>query len=173
MRQATYPCGEVRFHEMSLPTRPTFEGSLRVCNATRTETVLGQRLESTGRRTNATKGAPAESKLVLYSDRTTEIGIWEVTPGSFPARKDGVCELMQFVAGAGTITDASGVTQIGPGAVMFTPDGWVGTWDVYETVRKTYVVHQTKSALRRALRVFARKVVERLRRRPNGVDAQT
>ncbi len=122
--------------------------------------VLETPLSSSGPRTNATAGAPVEAKHVIFSDRTTEIGIWEVTPGTFPARKVGVCELMHFVAGAGTIADERGLTEIGPGVVMFTPDGWSGTWEVRETVRKVYVLHRTQS---RPVQL-ARLLAERLRR---------
>jgi uncharacterized cupin superfamily protein len=126
--------------------------------------ALQARLASMGPRLNATAGEPVESKLVLYSDRTTEIGIWEVTPGVFPAHKDDVCELMQFVAGRGTITDSTGVTEIGPGVVMFTPDGWTGTWDVQETVRKTYALHRTTSRYRHIARVGSRRLRGKLGR---------
>lgn len=121
-------------------------------------------LKSMGVRLNATRGKPVESKLVLYSDRTTEIGIWEVTPGSFPARKDDVCELMQFVAGYGTITDSTGTTEIRPGVVMFTPDGWTGTWEVHETVRKTYALHRTRPGLYHLVRMAFRQFSVKLGR---------
>jgi uncharacterized protein len=127
--------------------------------------VLGVALKSQGPRQNATSGEPVESKLVLYADRYTEIGIWEVTPGSFPASKDGVCELMQFVSGSATIVDANGETTVEPGTVMFTPDGWSGTWTVRETVRKTYALHHTRSTARRGVSAVARRVRERLGRR--------
>jgi uncharacterized cupin superfamily protein len=129
-----------------------------------TDFVLQAALESQGRRPNATSGDPVESKLVLYADRFTEIGIWEVTPGSFPAAKDGVCELMQFVAGSATIVDANGETTVEPGVTMFTPDGWTGIWTVHETVRKTYALHHTKSLGRRAMSLMARRAQERLGR---------
>lgn len=120
--------------------------------------VLRAALVSQGPRQNATSGEPVESKLVLYADRFTEIGIWEVTPGTFPASKDGVCELMQFVSGSATIVDANGETTIEPGTVMFTPDGWTGTWTVRETVRKTYALHHTRSTARRGWSAIARRV---------------
>ncbi len=126
--------------------------------------VLQVALENQWPRPNATSGEPIESKLVLYADQFTEIGIWEVTPGSFPASKDGVCELMQFVAGSATIVDANGETIVGPGVVMFLPDGWTGTWTVYETVRKTYALHHTRSRARRGVSAIARRVHERLGR---------
>ena len=126
--------------------------------------VLQAALENPRRRPNATSGEPVESTLILYADRFTEIGIWEVTPGSFPAAKDGVCELMQFVAGSATIVDANGETIIEPGTVMFTPDGWTGTWTVHETVRKTYALHHTKSLGRRVMSLIATRAHERLGR---------
>jgi hypothetical protein len=135
--------------------------------------VLQAALENQGRRPNATSGDPVESKLVLYADRFTEIGIWEVTPGTFPAAKDGVCELMQFVAGSATIVDANGKTTVEPGVVMFTPDGWTGTWTVHETVRKTYALHHTKSLGRRAISLIARRGHERLGRQRTEAQPST
>ena len=128
------------------------------------EFALAASLPSMGPRLNAAGGAPVESKLVLYSDRTTEIGIWEVTPGQFPAHKDDVGELMQFISGRGTITDATGTTEIGPGVVMYTPDGWTGVWDVQETVRKTYAIHRTKPRLHHGARVISRRLRAKLGR---------
>jgi uncharacterized protein len=114
-------------------------------------------LTSQGARANATSGRPVESKHVLYEDLSTEVGVWEVTPGAFPARKDGVWEMMQFVSGRGRIIHASGVTEIEPGVVLFTPDGWTGTWEVEETVRKVYVLHQTRVRLRGIGRTLYRR----------------
>ncbi len=130
----------------------------------REDFALEADLASVGPRLNATSGEPVESKLVLYSDRTTEIGIWEVTPGTFPARKDEVCELMQFIAGRGTITDATGTTEIRPGVTMFTPDGWSGIWDVQETVRKTYALHRTTSLSHHAIQAASRRIRAKLAR---------
>jgi uncharacterized cupin superfamily protein len=92
----------------------------------------------------ATSGEPYERWRVLHDDGRVELGIWEVTPGSFRSEKAGVYESMHFVAGAGTITGADGtVTELRPGVVMLCPDGWSGEWDVRETVRKTYTVVKT------------------------------
>jgi uncharacterized protein len=126
--------------------------------------VLQAALKDPSPRANPISGEPVESKLVLYSDRFTEIGIWEVTPGAFPASKDGVCELMQFVAGSATIVDANGETTVEPGVVMFLPDGWTGTWTVRETVRKTYALHHTRSIARRGVAVVTRRARGRLGR---------
>jgi len=93
----------------------------------------------------AIAGSPYESWHVLHDDGRVEIGVWEVTPGSFRGEKNGVIESMHFVAGSGTITGADGtVTEIRPGLVMLCPDGWSGVWDVQETVRKTYTIVTTR-----------------------------
>ena len=106
--------------------------------------VLAAVLNEVGLKPNALAGSPVESELVMYVDDNTEMGIWEVTPGTFRGSKEGVCELMHFAQGAGTITDESGaVTHISPGLSIFVPDGWRGTWNVTSTVRKTYVISRT------------------------------
>ena len=129
------------------------------------DTALTTPLATIGRRANATSGEPVESKHVLYEDWLTEIGIWEVSPGTFPAAKVGVCELMQFIEGRGRIVDGSGVTEIGPGVVLFTPDGWAGTWEVEETVRKTYALHRTDFGPRSLVRALARRLRRSVRPR--------
>ena len=97
----------------------------------------------------ATAGEPYESWQVISDDGQVEIGIWQVTPGSFRGEKIGVYESMHFVAGAGTITDADGVvTELRPGVVMFCSDGWSGVWNVTETIRKTYTIVRTSDAAR-------------------------
>ena len=94
----------------------------------------------------AVAGRPYESWHVISDDGRVELGVWEVTPGTFQGVCDGYYEQMHFVAGRGTITDADGVvTSIGPGVVMLCPDGWSGTWAVEETVRKTYAIVKTES----------------------------
>jgi uncharacterized cupin superfamily protein len=92
----------------------------------------------------AVAGEPYESWQVISDDGRVELGVWEVTPGSFRGSCDGIYEQMHFVAGRGTITAADGVvTEIRPGVVMLCPDGWSGLWEVSETVRKTYAVVKT------------------------------
>jgi uncharacterized protein len=108
------------------------------------ENVLTAELASGQPVPTAVFGEPYESWHVIHDDGKVELGIWQVTPGSFHGSKDGVYEQMHFVAGRGTITDADGVvTKIQPGVVMFCPDGWSGRWDVTETIRKTYAIVRT------------------------------
>lgn len=98
-------------------------------------------LSSGGPRVPALAGEPVESFRVLHRDQNGRSGIWECTPGRFESVRAGDTELMHFVAGAGTITTADGtVHEIRPGAVIIAPDGWRGTWDIRETVRKVYTI---------------------------------
>jgi uncharacterized cupin superfamily protein len=106
--------------------------------------VLSVELESGRAVPTALEGEPYERWRVVSDDGRVELGVWDVTPGSFRGSCSGYYELMHFVAGSGTITDAAGtVTEIRPGVVMLCPDGWSGTWHVDETVRKTYAVVKT------------------------------
>jgi uncharacterized protein len=94
-----------------------------------------------GPRTPALSGNPIESVHVLHGDAGGRSGVWECTPGRFHSAREGDTELMYFLAGAGTITTADGtVHEIRPGVVLVAPDGWRGTWDIRETVRKVYTI---------------------------------
>lgn len=107
--------------------------------------ALALELIEVGPRADPTRGTPVESAAVLHDDGRVETGVWEVGEGTFPARKDGVCETFHVVAGAGTITGADGdVVVLRPGVTVHQPDGWHGTWDVTEPVRKVYVVIATR-----------------------------
>jgi len=103
--------------------------------------ALTAELTVLGPKGGATSGDPVESILELSDDGTTSTGIWSCTPGSWSSSKDGVGELMHFLAGHGWITDADGTRhEIRPGMVRWFPDGWHGRWEVDETIRKVYVV---------------------------------
>lgn len=91
-------------------------------------------------------GTPSASELVLHEDPNIEIGVWEITPGSFHSSKHGVSEFMHFLSGAGTITRASGeVIEIKPDTFVSLPDGSEVVWDVSETSRKIYIITQTQA----------------------------
>jgi uncharacterized protein len=92
-------------------------------------------------------GTPLAFGLELSDDGHVQTGIWECTPGSFPSRRDGICELMHFVTGDATIIDDDGTRhEIRPGVVRFFPDGWSGRWEIRATVRKTYAIVRTSPA---------------------------
>jgi uncharacterized cupin superfamily protein len=84
-----------------------------------------------------------ESTLPLWtaSDGNLELGVWECSPGTFTARRDGYDEVAQIVFGTATVTsDAGDTCELAPGSVFVTPAGWTGTWTIHETLRKTYII---------------------------------
>lgn len=102
-------------------------------------------LEVIGPKPGAFAGDPVEAALVVHEDERLEIGVWSCTPGSFPSAKEGISEVMQFIAGEATIVGEDGALhEVGPGALLVTPDGWRGTWHVRQTVRKAYVIWKTR-----------------------------
>jgi uncharacterized cupin superfamily protein len=103
--------------------------------------ALGAQLGVMGPRANATAGDPVESMLLLHDDGEVQVGIWECTPGSFPSQRDGISEVMSFVSGDATVTDADGTAhEVRAGVVMHVPDGWRGAWEIRTTVRKTFTI---------------------------------
>lgn len=81
----------------------------------------------------------------VSDDGLLETGVWECSPGTFTATRDGYDEVATILAGSATVVDSLGVTiEIGPGSVIVTPAGWTGTWTVHETLRKTYVLRTLK-----------------------------
>ncbi|WP_053386146.1 cupin domain-containing protein [Leucobacter japonicus] len=89
-------------------------------------------------------GEPHASEQILHEDAAIEIGVWEITPGSFHSSKVGVSEVMYFLSGSGTITRESGeVIAFGPDTYVALPDGSHVIWDVHETARKIYIITQT------------------------------
>jgi uncharacterized cupin superfamily protein len=83
-----------------------------------------------------------ESSVTLWTspDGLTEMGVWECSPGTFTAFRDGYDEFANILFGAVTMTTDEGEkSELGPGSVIVTPSGWKGTWTVHETVRKVWV----------------------------------
>jgi len=73
-------------------------------------------------------------------DGKAEAGVWEATPGSFTAIRDGYHEVCQVLSGKATVVSDSGdAIEVGAGDLFVMPAGWSGTWHVHETLRKTYV----------------------------------
>jgi uncharacterized cupin superfamily protein len=106
---------------------------------------MGLPLTVIGPKPNTLEGTPVESIHEIHSEAGLQVGIWEITPGSFTTVKDGISELMHFISGSGTIVGNDGTTTvIAPGVVLITPDGWAGTWHVTETARKVYAIVPTR-----------------------------
>ena len=91
--------------------------------------------------TSAIKGEPLESTSELWVHNGLNVGVWEATPGSFPASRDGYDEVFVCLSGSATMTGNDGVRyDLSPGSVLFTPSGFTGRWDVSETFRKVYCI---------------------------------
>lgn len=87
-------------------------------------------------------GGQQEAALEAWTsdDGRTAAGVWECTPGTFTAVRDGYHEVCQILSGRATIVGQDGTTQeVGPGSTLVMPAGRQGEWRVHETVRKTYV----------------------------------
>ncbi|RJG09207.1 cupin domain-containing protein [Pseudomonas cavernicola] len=69
-----------------------------------------------------------------------ETGIWECTPGRW-RRQIVQQEFCHFIQGRCTFTpDGGEPLQIQAGDALMLPANSTGTWDIQETVRKTYVL---------------------------------
>ena len=102
---------------------------------------LALELDVIGPKPNATRGEPVESAKVLFEDAHSQSGVWECTPGAFAGRRDGYRETFTIIAGGGVLRDEDGAeTRLAPGVSVTTPEGWVGEWDIAETIRKVYVI---------------------------------
>lgn len=82
----------------------------------------------------------SDANAVVWAADHAEVGVWECTPGSFSARRDGYTEVCHFLSGKVTVETTGGASvTLGAGDILVMPAGWTGTWHVHETVRKTYV----------------------------------
>ena len=89
-------------------------------------------------------GDPKASYRELYRDDVAECGVWEVTPGEFTGDNTGYSEHMYILAGDATVTSEDGSSvHLLPGVTFVARDGWRGSWQVRETVRKAYVIWKT------------------------------
>ena len=92
-------------------------------------------------RANPIKGEPHESSAELWVHNGLNVGVWEASPGSFPAARDGYDEVFIGISGSATMTGNDGLRyDLSPGSVLFTPSGFTGRWDVSETFRKVYCI---------------------------------
>lgn len=89
----------------------------------------------------ATTAGLQEATLELWSRDSLDVGVWEATPGTFTAVRDEFHEVCQILSGSATITTAGGnPSMVGAGDTIIMPAGWKGTWEIHETIRKTYVI---------------------------------
>lgn len=85
-------------------------------------------------------GEPTTGHAVLHALGDTEIGVWEMTPGT--ATDVEVDEVFIVVAGRGTVSfndPELPAVELRPGAVVRLTEGMHTTWVITETLRKVYV----------------------------------
>jgi uncharacterized cupin superfamily protein len=90
-------------------------------------------------------GDPMERSKTLWKspDGTVMIGVWECTPGTFTATREGYSEVAHITRGKFSLTTPDGVTtEHGPDDLVVTNEGWRGTWVITETVRKVWVIQR-------------------------------
>lgn len=94
-------------------------------------------------------GTPGQVESLVVSWKAADgsiAGVWECSPGTFTSQKDGVFEVSQVLSGRATVTSADGsVLEVSTGSLVILPDGWVGEWQVHETIRKSYTIVPTAS----------------------------
>jgi hypothetical protein len=106
--------------------------------------ALELELEPKGTHPGATAGSPDQSSRTLFDDGRTRLGVWQCTPGSFDTSKSGISEAQHIVAGRATLRSADGSSvELRPGSTIVTPDGWSGSWEIHETVRKVFAIWPT------------------------------
>lgn len=97
---------------------------------------------------NIIHGDPMEAIHEIHRDEDGKvlIGVWECTPGSYHSAKVGYSELMVILGGHATITPTGGEPlDLRDGSAIVTPDGWTGTWDVHDTIRKVFLLWGEKA----------------------------
>jgi uncharacterized cupin superfamily protein len=83
-----------------------------------------------------------ESTLgVWHAEPPTSSGVWECGPGEFTADRSECTEVCQILSGTATVTGVDGASaDLRPGSLLVLPQGWRGTWQIHETVRKSFVM---------------------------------
>lgn len=85
----------------------------------------------------------AEAEREDFADPATgiEVGVWEGTPGRFPARRDGYSEICQILSGHAILhTDGGADVELRTGDTIVMPTGWSGAWTLIAPMRKLYVI---------------------------------
>ena len=89
-------------------------------------------------------GDPEQRLWSEYADASGKffVGVWESDPGTWRVQytEEEYCRILE---GRSLLTASDGtVTAVGPGDEVVIPRGFIGTWQVIETTRKTYVIYE-------------------------------
>lgn len=82
-----------------------------------------------------------EASLSIWEGGKISTGLWECTPGTFTATRDGYTEICTILTGTVTI-EVEGEENVtyGPNDVIVMPSGWAGLWHIHETVGKHFTI---------------------------------
>lgn len=80
-----------------------------------------------------------EAVRSLWEQGRVDTGIWECTPGTFTAERDGHTEICTILSGSVTLeVEGEEPEHLKAGDVFVMPSGWKGVWHVHEPLRKHY-----------------------------------
>jgi uncharacterized cupin superfamily protein len=116
---------------------------------TRLEQPVGLPLGAFVERAGALTPGLHEAEREDYRDTVNgiEVGVWEGTPGQFPASRDGYSEICQILSGLAILhTDGGESVELRAGDTIVMPTGWVGRWELLEPLRKLYVIVHDRSS---------------------------
>ncbi|RLA30470.1 MAG: hypothetical protein DRR11_13200 [Gammaproteobacteria bacterium] len=83
---------------------------------------------------------PKQTDSGFYQEGNLTAGTWECAPGKLQLDLD-ITEFCHLLKGHWILTSESGqVTEIKAGDSWVFPNGWKGTAEVVETVRKVYLI---------------------------------
>jgi uncharacterized cupin superfamily protein len=105
-------------------------------------------LERWGPPSHVIAGRPETRGINAFSSRdgSFSTGVWEGTPGKWRIHfaEDELCVLL---SGKVVVTDQAGAQRtFVAGDAFVIPAGFLGTWEVVETARKVYAIHEMPAA---------------------------
>lgn len=97
-------------------------------------------LEDWGPLEEATGEPMQTSGADIWKDGDQEIGVWECSPGPSYWKLEQH-EFVYILSGRMTVTpDGGEPLEINAGDTAVFPNGWAGTWQIHETIRKVFVL---------------------------------
>lgn len=94
---------------------------------------------------NPLEGEPSTRTLSFIDDKHTQAGTWQCTPGAFRSDHSGYVEFMHILDGKARLIGDDGATvDLEAGMVLVIPDGWTGTWNVTETLTKSFAISRSQ-----------------------------
>jgi len=97
---------------------------------------------------NVVSGSPEAFAAILWRNEAGTLfnGVWHCTPGSFYL--DHADETVALIEGRATVTGPDGVAvELAAGDVGYFPGGQRVLWEVHETVRKAFHMHDAEGKL--------------------------